>query len=91
MLLQVESVVKKFGGLVALDRVDLQVEQGQIVGVIGPNGAGKSTLLNIIAGVHRPTSGVVRLGGKVLSGLNRIESARWALGAPSRFPTRSTA
>lgn len=69
MLLQVESVTKRFGGLTALDRVNLQVEQGEIVGVIGPNGAGKSTLLNVIAGVHKPTSGVVRLGGRTLSGL----------------------
>jgi branched-chain amino acid transport system ATP-binding protein len=70
MLLQVESVVKKFGGLTALDHVDLQVEQGEIVGVIGPNGAGKSTLLNVIAGVHKPTSGAVRFAGHLISGLN---------------------
>jgi branched-chain amino acid transport system ATP-binding protein len=70
MLLQVEGVVKKFGGLTALDHVDLQVEQGEIVGVIGPNGAGKSTLLNVIAGVHKPTSGVVRFTGHPISGLN---------------------
>ncbi|MEW5872034.1 MAG: ABC transporter ATP-binding protein [Chloroflexota bacterium] len=70
MLLQVESVTKRFGGLVALNGIDLQVEQGEIVGVIGPNGAGKSTLLNVIAGVHKPTSGEVRLRGKNLSGLS---------------------
>ncbi|MFZ5819956.1 MAG: ABC transporter ATP-binding protein [Chloroflexota bacterium] len=69
MLLQVESVVKKFGGLTALDHVELQVGQGEIVGLIGPNGAGKSTLLNVIAGVHKPTSGVVRFQGKALTGL----------------------
>jgi len=70
MLLQVERVVKRFGGLTALDHVDLQVKQGEIVGVIGPNGAGKSTLLNVIAGVHKPTSGVVRFAGQLISGLN---------------------
>jgi branched-chain amino acid transport system ATP-binding protein len=69
MLLEIESITKKFGGLTALDRVDLNVEQGEIVGVIGPNGAGKSTLLNVIAGVHKPTSGMVRLRGQTLSGL----------------------
>ena len=70
MLLQVESVVRRFGGLTALENVDLQVEQGEIVGVIGPNGAGKSTLLNVIAGVHKPTSGAVRFLGHLISGLN---------------------
>lgn len=70
MLLEVESVTKKFGGLTAVDRVDLQVAEGEIIGVIGPNGAGKSTLLNVIAGVYRPTSGSVRFQGEKISGLS---------------------
>ncbi len=70
MILQVEGVDKKFGGLLALDHVDLNVEEGEIVGVIGPNGAGKSTLLNVIAGVYRPTVGSVRFRGEKISGLN---------------------
>lgn len=70
MLLQLESIVKKFGGLTALDRVDLQVGQGEIVGVIGPNGAGKSTLLNTIAGVYKPTAGAVRFRDRTITGLS---------------------
>jgi branched-chain amino acid transport system ATP-binding protein len=70
MLLEIEGVTKKFGGLTALDQVNLQVEEGEIVGVIGPNGAGKSTLLNIIAGVYRPTIGSVRFQGEKISGLS---------------------
>ena len=70
MLLEVESLTRKFGGLTALDQVDLQVVEGEIVGVIGPNGAGKSTLLNVIAGVYRPTSGSVRFQGQKISGLS---------------------
>ena len=73
MILQIEGVDKKFGGLLALDHVDLNVEEGEIVGVIGPNGAGKSTLLNVIAGVYRPTVGSVRFRGKKISGLNSRE------------------
>ena len=57
MILQIEGVDKKFGGLLALDHVDLNVEEGEIVGVIGPNGAGKSTLLNVIAGVYQADRG----------------------------------
>jgi branched-chain amino acid transport system ATP-binding protein len=68
MILQIEGVDKKFGGLLALDHVDLNVEEGEIVGVIGPNGAGKSTLLNVIAGVYRPTVGSVRFQGMKISG-----------------------
>lgn len=70
MLLEVEGVTKKFGGLTALEQVDLQVAEGEIVGVIGPNGAGKSTLLNVIAGVYRPTGGSVRFQGEKISGLS---------------------
>lgn len=70
MILQVENVTKKFGGLVALEGVELQVEEGQILGVIGPNGAGKSTLLNIIAGVFKPTTGSVYFDGGKISGLS---------------------
>jgi len=70
MILRIEGITKKFGGLVALDRVDLSVEEGEIVGIIGPNGAGKSTLLNVIAGVHKPGAGGVYFQGERITGLN---------------------
>lgn len=68
MILQVEGVVKRFGGLVAVNNVSLHVNEGEIVGLIGPNGAGKSTLLNVIAGVYRPDAGSVRLGSTPITG-----------------------
>ncbi|MFZ5911914.1 MAG: ABC transporter ATP-binding protein [Chloroflexota bacterium] len=86
MLLQVESVVKKFGGLTALDHVELQVGQGEIVGLIGPNGAGKSTLLNVIAGVHKPTSGVVRFQGKTLTGLGPDQICQLGIARTFQIP-----
>jgi branched-chain amino acid transport system ATP-binding protein len=67
MILQVEAVTKKFGGLVALNDVNVEVEEGEIVGIIGPNGAGKSTLLNVIAGVHQPNSGLIRFDGQKIN------------------------
>jgi branched-chain amino acid transport system ATP-binding protein len=67
-LLRAEGLGKRFGGLRAVDGVDLSVEQGEIVGVIGPNGAGKTTLFSLLAGSLPPSSGRVLLGGAQISG-----------------------
>jgi branched-chain amino acid transport system ATP-binding protein len=64
----VRSVTKQFGGLLAVDSVDLAVEAGEIVGVIGPNGAGKTTLFNCLSGLETPTSGEIRFRGVRLAG-----------------------
>lgn len=64
MLLEAKGVVKSFGGFRAVDRVDMAVHEGEIVGLIGPNGAGKSTFFNCLAGDAIPTSGSVHLVGK---------------------------
>jgi simple sugar transport system ATP-binding protein len=63
-ILTLEGVRKEFGGLVALEGVDLEVRRGEIVAIVGDNGAGKSTLLKIVAGVHQPTAGTLRLDGR---------------------------
>lgn len=67
--LEVKGVSKYFGGLAALDGINLAIGEGEIRGIIGPNGAGKTTLYNIISGVYRPTKGEVVYQGKVISGL----------------------
>jgi branched-chain amino acid transport system ATP-binding protein len=86
MLLTVEGVLKKFGGLTALDHVDLEVEEGEIVGVIGPNGAGKSTLLNVIAGVYKPTDGSVHFQGTKISGLTPDRICRRGISRTFQIP-----
>jgi branched-chain amino acid transport system ATP-binding protein len=68
-LLSVEQVTLRFGGLTALECVDLDVCAGEIHALIGPNGAGKTSLLNVITGVYRPDAGQVRLGGQSLASL----------------------
>lgn len=65
--LEVQGLSRTFGGLSAVDDVNVTVRKGDIIGLIGPNGSGKSTLLNMISGVIDPTSGVVKLGGTVVA------------------------
>lgn len=66
--LQVEGLSKNFGGLRAVDGVDLTVESGEILGLIGPNGAGKTTLFNLISGTIKPSAGKVIFFGENISG-----------------------
>src|SRR2546423_3704368 len=67
-LLEVDHVSKRFGGIVALDSVSLNVEAGEIVGLIGPNGAGKTTAFNVITRLYTPDQGDVRFDGSSLLG-----------------------
>jgi len=68
-LLEAQNLTKYFGGLAAVNRVDLAVEEGEIVGLIGPNGAGKTTCFNLLSGFLPPTAGTITFGGKSLTGL----------------------
>jgi len=68
VLLEVSGMTKQFGGLRAIDSLDLTIEKGQILGLIGPNGAGKSTAFNCIAGVFAPTEGVITFNNEKING-----------------------
>ena len=72
-MIAVENLHMHFGGIRAVDGASLTVERGSITGLIGPNGAGKTTLFNVIAGVHKPTSGTVYLEGEDVTGLTPHE------------------
>jgi ABC-type branched-subunit amino acid transport system ATPase component/ABC-type branched-subunit amino acid transport system permease subunit len=78
--LKVEDVIVRFGGLVANDRITLEVPVGRITGLIGPNGAGKSTLFNVCSGLVRPSSGTVWMDGRRLDHLGPPARARHGLG-----------
>ena len=74
-LLRVEQALMQFGGLKALNQVDLNVTQGSVHGLIGPNGSGKSTMMNVLTGIYKPTAGKVEFAGAVISGRTPSEIA----------------
>lgn len=67
-LLELNDVTIRFGGLTAVDKVNLQIEEGTIQALIGPNGAGKSTIFNLITGIYAPTEGTISFVGERISG-----------------------
>ncbi|MEV4628490.1 ABC transporter ATP-binding protein [Micromonospora sp. NPDC049523] len=72
-LLEVDNVTLRFGGVVALNKVDFTLYKGEILGLIGPNGAGKTTCFNAMTGVYTPTEGEIRFQGRKLSGQKRFK------------------
>ena len=75
-MLAAEGVLVRFGGLVAVDGVSLEVEEGRVAGLIGPNGAGKTTLLDVVSGRLAPTEGRVMLEGRDVTALGLSQRAR---------------
>mgnify|MGYP001433095383 CR=1 FL=1 len=79
-LLEVENVVVRFGGIVALDGVTFDIPEGQIVGLIGPNGAGKTTLFNCLSRLYTPNAGDVLFKGNSILGLRPDKIASLGIG-----------
>ena len=75
-LLEIRHVTRRFGGIVAIDDVSLDVDAGQIVGLIGPNGAGKTTLFNVVTRLYRPDAGELSFDGKSLLRTRAYEVVR---------------
>lgn len=82
-LLEVRNLAKRFGGLLAVDRFNFDIQEGEILGLIGPNGAGKTTVFNMITGSLRPSMGTTMFAGKDITGLKPNKIA--ALGAIRTF------
>jgi branched-chain amino acid transport system ATP-binding protein len=85
-LLKLEKITKSFGGLMAVNGVSLEIEQGETIAIVGPNGAGKTTLFNVISGIYPPDSGRVIFGGKDISRLPAYKRAPLGLGRTFQIP-----
>jgi branched-chain amino acid transport system ATP-binding protein len=79
-LLETRDLAKYFGGLHAVDGLDLEIREGEILGLIGPNGAGKSTVFNMLGGFFRPTRGTITFNGEDITGLRADQVARRGIG-----------
>ncbi len=72
-LLEAQKITMQFGGLKAVDSLDLHINKGELMGLIGPNGAGKTTVFNMLTGVYQPTGGDILFNGKSIKGLKPFE------------------
>ncbi|HEX3464917.1 MAG TPA: ATP-binding cassette domain-containing protein, partial [Candidatus Elarobacter sp.] len=79
-LLRVRGLVKRFGGLVAVNDIGFEIRSGEILGLIGPNGSGKSTVMKLIMGIERPDAGSVRIDGTEVAGWPSHQIARLGVG-----------
>jgi branched-chain amino acid transport system ATP-binding protein len=85
-LLEVRGLGKRFGGLVAVEDVTIDIPEGAVAGMIGPNGAGKSTLIGLLGGALRPSSGTIRLAGQDITTLSAPQRARLGIGRTYQIP-----
>ena len=85
-LLKLENVTIRFGGLVAVHKVNLEVDEGELIGIVGPNGSGKTTLFNVINGVYPPEEGKVIFEGKDITRMPAYKRAPLGLGRTFQIP-----
>ena len=83
-MLEVKNLGISFGGLRAVDGLDMTIEKGELYGLIGPNGAGKTTAFNMLTGVYKPTDGVIKLDGEDITGKRTIEINKAGIAVFSR-------
>src|SRR5665647_1113997 len=84
MILEINNLTKKYGGLSALSNVRLKIEEGKVLGLIGPNGDGKTTLFNCISGLIPVTDGEIKINGKSIKGFKPYEIAQLGVARTSQ-------
>jgi len=85
-LLKLENITKRFGGLIAVDDISLEIETGELIGIVGPNGSGKTTLYNVISGVYPPEEGRVIFEGRNITKLPAHRRAPMGIGRTFQIP-----
>lgn len=85
-LLKLDNVTKRFGGLIAVNRMNFEIQQGESIAIVGPNGSGKTTLYNVIGGVYFPEEGKVIFEGKDITRLPTYKRAPLGLGRTFQIP-----
>jgi branched-chain amino acid transport system ATP-binding protein len=79
-ILKLAGITQRFGGVTAVDNLDVEIPEGRIIGLIGPNGAGKTTVLQLISGLQKPTEGQIQFRGREITGMRAHERARLGIG-----------
>lgn len=85
-LLEVDDITKRFGGIVALDSLNLSLQPGELRCILGPNGCGKTTLFNVLTGAFKPTSGMVRFRGEIISDKGPVAISRRGVSRKFQVP-----
>ncbi len=85
-MLEVNGLIKRFGGFTAVNNVSFKVDQGEILGLIGPNGSGKSTIFNMLSGFFPPTAGSIRFQGRELAGMAPYNIIQGGIGRTFQIP-----
>ncbi len=85
-ILSIDGVIKTFGGLVAVNELNMEIHEGEAVGLMGPNGAGKTTVINIISGQYKPDHGRIKFNGTDISGFPRHSVCRLGISRTYQIP-----
>jgi branched-chain amino acid transport system ATP-binding protein len=85
-LLEIDNLVKRFGGFRALDGISFSLVPGEVLGLVGPNGSGKTTCINVISGLHAPDGGAVRFEGRSIGGMASHRLARQGINRTFQSP-----
>jgi branched-chain amino acid transport system ATP-binding protein len=85
-ILSIDGVIKTFGGLVAVNELNMEIHEGEAVGLMGPNGAGKTTVINIISGQYKPDHGMIKFNGTDISGFPQHSVCRLGISRTYQIP-----
>lgn len=89
LLLEVNGITKRFGGIVAVENVSFKVHEGEVISIIGPNGAGKTTVFNMLTGVYKVDEGTIKFKGEEIQSINPRDIVKKGISRTPEYPTFS--